>query len=271
MKSILFHVQHDDQLDVRLQLALSLARATGGHLSCLHTTPIQSFVAFDSFGGVYASDEIIRRIDEEEAKLRADVEARLATAGGSWDYRQATGNVADSIIGCSALADVVIVGRPAFKHEFDGLSVGVLGDLLERGRTPLLVASRDQRPFDPGRSVLIAWNGSYEAANAVRAAVPLLKLAQKVEVVRYIEGKRENFPFKRVLDYLSCHGIEATYRESKVDLALVTSCLIADAAAVDAPYLVTGAYSRSRLGEFLLGGATRELLSDAPMPLFMAH
>ena len=60
IKTILFHVQNDKALDRTLETALSLARACEAHLSCLHITPIQAYVAFDSFGGVFVMSDVFK-------------------------------------------------------------------------------------------------------------------------------------------------------------------------------------------------------------------
>ena len=64
MKSILLHVQDDPSLDRRLDAALALARACGGHLGCLHVTPVEAYVAMDSFGGVFVMQEMLTAIDD---------------------------------------------------------------------------------------------------------------------------------------------------------------------------------------------------------------
>ncbi len=50
MRSILLHVEDLESLETRMQAALSLGRATNGHVTCLHATPIEAYVAFDAFG-----------------------------------------------------------------------------------------------------------------------------------------------------------------------------------------------------------------------------
>jgi hypothetical protein len=60
VKTILLHVQNDKSLDSRVQTALALARACEAHLSCVHITPIESYVAFDSFGGVFVMNDVIK-------------------------------------------------------------------------------------------------------------------------------------------------------------------------------------------------------------------
>ena len=53
VKTILLHIIDDEFHDHQIDTALSLARAHSAHLSCLHVTPIEAYVAFDSFGGVF--------------------------------------------------------------------------------------------------------------------------------------------------------------------------------------------------------------------------
>ena len=69
VKTILVHIQNDQSLDQTLETALSIARACGAHLSCLHVTPIQAYVAFDSFGGVFVMSDVFKNIEEADARL----------------------------------------------------------------------------------------------------------------------------------------------------------------------------------------------------------
>ena len=56
IKTILLHIQNDANLEARLQVALSLARANGAHLRCLHVTPIEAYVTADTLGGVFVME-----------------------------------------------------------------------------------------------------------------------------------------------------------------------------------------------------------------------
>ena len=194
MKSILLHVQDDPSLDRRLDAALALARACGGHLGCLHVTPVEAYVAMDSFGGVFVMQEMLTAIDAQENVLRKRVEERLSREEIGWDYEQVTGSVANVIISRAALSDVVVVGRERHSQALDGAALALLGDLLHRSRTPLLVPAKSGRPYDPTGPALIGWDGSYEAANAVRGALGLLRLASDVRVVRVEEIIRRAVP-----------------------------------------------------------------------------
>ena len=119
---------------------------------------------------------------------------------------------------------------------------------------------------------LIAWNGSFEAANAVRSSIGLLKVASDVRVLQVEEEKDEAFPGTRLLEYLSRHGIHAELtRATQKDDQPIAGSLMAYANAVNAAYMVMGGYSHSRIGEYVFGGVTRTLLSGSTVPLLIAH
>ena len=277
LKSVLLHVQNDKNLEARLQLALSLARATAAHLTCLHVTPIEAYVTMDSFGGLLVMDKLIEQIDDEEAKLRSALESRLGAEDVTWDYEQVTGNTVGQLIRRAALSDLVVTGREAHIGRAQGLEISILGDVLASVRTPMLIAGDDQAVFHPFGAAVIAWNGSFEAANAVRSAVGLLKFARSVHVVQITgEEKPGTFPPTSLLEYLSLHDIpaELSVIEAGVDIhdqEVISDTIVARAKALQAAYLVMGGYSHSRVGEFIFGGVTRTLLKACPVPLLVAH
>lgn len=276
VKTILLHVQNDKCLDRTIETALSLARACGAHLSCLHVTPIQAYVAYDSFGGVFVMNDVIKAIDESDAELGVRLRAELSKEDVSWDYTQVTGDVPSQIIGRAALADLIVTARQPKRTDFQGSTIGLIGDLLHRSRTPLFIGADEGQLPDPTGCALIAWNGSLEAANAVRAAVGLLKLASNVRILKVEEEKEEAFPSTRLLEYLSRHGIHA---ELKVETAgpdlrdgdFTYACLMAEAKLANAAYIVMGGYSHSRISEYMFGGLTRSVLTGSSVPIFIAH
>jgi len=277
VKTILLHVQDNKSLEMRIDTALSLARACGAHLSCVHVTPIEAYVAFDNFGGVFVMNDVITALDAEEQAIRTKIEQDLQNEDVSWDYVQVTGNVAGQLVRHAALADLVVTGREPHRADFGRSAIRVLGDILYRARTPLFIPGDNRAPADPAGIAMIAWDGSYEAANTVRSSIGLLKLASNIQVVQIIdEAKKDAFPGTRLLEYMSRHGIHAELSviEAGVDVRddeVISATLVARAVAIDASYMLLGAYSRSRIGEYVFGGVTRSLLGGCPVPLLMAH
>lgn len=276
VRTILLDVQSSAALDHTLETALSLARACEAHLECVHVTPYQAYVAFDAFGGVFVMSDVFRAIEEEAKSLQDRLQAELSKEDVSWDYTQVTGDVPSQIVSRAALADLIVTSRQPERKDSPGSTLGMLGDLLHRSRTPLFLAADDGRIPDPAGPALIAWNGSIEAANAVRSAVGLLKVASDVRITRIPEGKDEAFPSTRLLEYLSRHGIHAELRIETVDSELLDvdfmqDYILSEAKRMDAAYVVMGGYSHSRISEYMFGGMTRSMLTGSSVPLLMAH
>lgn len=276
LKSILLHIEDDSSLERSLEAALSLARASSAHLSCIHVTPIQAYVAFDGFGGVFMMKDVMKAIDEQAAKLRARLEAKLSAEDVSWDYEEITGDVPSQIISRAALADLVVSGREPRRQDWAGTAIGLLGDLLYRCRSPLFIPGDGRADVDPSGTAMMAWDGSYEAANTARSTLGLLKLAARVCVIQVAEEKAQVFPGTKLLEYLSRHDIHAELVVEDPpggydDQEVIAASLVSHARGVGAAYMVMGGYSHSRIGEFLFGGVTRTLLKECPVSLAIAH
>jgi len=271
IKTILFHVHDDDSVMDRLQIVLSIARACGAHVHCLHVTPIEAYTIVDVFGGTFVNQEIVGAFEQQAAQLRQKIENHLALEDLAWDYEEITGELMPHLVQSAALADLVVTGREPHEREFGGPGARLCGDLLALIRAPLLVTGDQPVGFDPFGLAVIAWNGSYEAANAVRASVPLLRMASRVEVIHFKETKDRRFPSTKLLEYLSRHGISADLDIRSEPLGGPEVGLVDYARRKGAAYIVMGAYGHSRAGEFLFGGVTRALLKECPGALVMAH
>ena len=117
---------------------------------------------------------------------------------------------------------------------------------------------------------MIAWDGSLEASHALRMTLPMLLRASAVHVVTVTEGHRE-FPATDAARYLARHGIEAELHGWPAEGRSTAEALNTAADRLSAAYAVMGAYGHTRLREAVLGGATRDMLHEAGVPLLMAH
>lgn len=271
MKTILLHIDHDAALSARLQVALDIARGCGGHITCLQAVSYEVFAPGDFYGSAIAAAMPV--IKENAEKLRAETEARLANEGVPWDWRFVYGIAPHRLLEASPLADVVIVGPSDLGEGGRGPSA-IAGDLVLHAPVPVLVVPGDATSFDVTAPAMVAWNGSTEAAHALRAAVPLLAASRKVWLVSVAEEKgkqRFDFPALGGAEYLSRHGIACEVVEVPRGEAKITDTLFAAAQTRQCGLMVMGAYGHSRLSELLLGGVTRQILTEPQMPIFLAH
>jgi len=150
-------------------------------------------------------------------------------------------------------------------------SGGLAGDLALSASCPVLALPDDVPLKLPLGTVCIAWDGGSEAARAMKAAAPLLTEASDVRVLTVATDKANGFPPTEALRYLARHGIKAELTEL-ARANSVEETLMNEVTRVGAQLVVMGAYSHSRLREFLFGGVTRFFLDEltAP-PLLIAH
>jgi nucleotide-binding universal stress UspA family protein len=71
--------------------------------------------------------------------------------------------------------------------------------------------------------------------------------------------------------HLARHGVRVEAATLTVDDVRVDDALLSQAFDLGADLLVMGGYGHSRLGEFVLGGATRHILRQITIPVFMSH
>jgi nucleotide-binding universal stress UspA family protein len=270
MKSILTHIGEDSGLETRIQVALDIARATQGHVTGVYATPISSFVGFDPLGGSFAPQSIIDALSDIEAQTRSKVESRLARADVSWTYFSLTDNVSSGLITYGALNDLIVLSRSCEKDRKSPPSA-MIADVLTRASTPVLVMPEGIMGFDVEGAAAIAWNGTFEASNALRAALPLLRHSKSVTLISVDEDKDDGFPQTDASEYLSRHGVKSELVTLPMGSVSVEEALLTTASACGADYLVMGAFGHSRAREFWLGGVTRSLLQCAPLPIIFGR
>lgn len=270
MRSILVHADARKASEARLQTALALARATGGHVTVLLNTPVQRYVAMDPFGGAYPMTDAINDALARTTDLAARLDAQLSQDDVPFSIETSETEALDGLLTASRLADVVIVGLDR-AGDIDGVRLsGIVGALAVTSGPPVLAVPDDTVP-DLGSIAMVAWNDSSEAANAVRASVPLLRHASRVEVITIAAASGKDCNPDGVLRYLSRHGVHAQHRVRASDGLTVEEVIEKTATDINADYIVMGAYGHNRMRELLFGGVTRYMIDSGKFPLFMTH
>lgn len=269
MKSILLHVHDDEGLESRLAAALAVAHQQCGHLACIQVTPVSDYVATDPFGGMYELKALFENLAEKAVEARARVEARLTKENIEWDWSVYDEGVAASIVSRSRLTDLVVLSQSDQNHSKSIHPLPLVADVAIHSRTPVLAVPVTSAAFDPAGTAMIAWNGSPEAAHAIRAALPLLKMASAVHVVSFNED--QNFPMADVRRYLAAHGVTTGCAEHRLEGQTVGEALCKISAKFPAAYVVMGAYGHTRFREAVLGGVSRHMLMHSQVPLLLAH
>jgi nucleotide-binding universal stress UspA family protein len=123
------------------------------------------------------------------------------------------------------------------------------------------------------KTVLVAWDFSRAAARAVADAIPLLERAKHVRIVTVMGEKPvdSKHSAEELAKNLSRHGLEVELDRIESKGRTIGETIESHAKSCDADMLVMGAYGHSRFREFVLGGATRSLLAEPPLPILFSH
>lgn len=268
MKNILLLVHDDPGQDARLQAALDIVRALGGHLVCVDVTP-NPVIAGDMVVG-YAESVVVFDERESEAKNKAALTDRLSREDVRWSWIDVMGDIAASILDAAALADLIIVNRALEDHPLPDMR-NITSRIVEHSSAAVLAVpqSLDRFAFD---RVIVAWDGGRSAAAALRAAVPLLALAKEVEIfmAREDDERRERNEPEEAAAYLSRHGIHASVKIIEKAGSKADAAIASEGNSWRADYIVMGAYGRGRVRE-TFGGVTKRMLTDSRFPLLLSH
>ncbi|WEK43208.1 MAG: universal stress protein [Candidatus Sphingomonas colombiensis] len=268
MKNILLLIHDDAGQEARLQVALDLVRAVEGHLSCMDVTYIPPIIGGGYYEDSYAIATLVTQEAEREIANKAKLEARLANEGLSWDWKEARGAFVPCLVRTATLADAIIVDRQLGDFSFPDTRWAV-NELIVRSGNNVIAVPPDHPQFDTS-SAMVAWDGSRSAGAALRAAVPLLRIAERVILVE-AEDRSITVPAEDAARYLSRHGIHPEIRRLKSLPREAGATLLSEARGSDYGYCIMGGFSHLRLTEALFGGVTRSMLANSPIPVFLTH
>ncbi len=253
--------------------AISVASVLGAHiaaLSCeMHVEVPGHFISGAVVGlpGVIAGEAAKSRKNAED--LVAAFQAAAAKAGVSYEatlQKCKTFEVPDLLVEYARLRDLTIMPESDDRWYAEAVMFG-------SGRPTLILPQIPRsRPFQLG-TVAVAWDFSRAAARAVSDALPLLEKTKKVRVVTVLNEKHldSKHSAEELSKNLSRHGIDVVLDRVDAKGRPIGEVLKAYVASHAADLLVMGAYGHSRLREFVLGGATKSLLSKPSLPILFSH
>lgn len=267
MKNILLLIHDDAGQEARLQAALDVTRAVRGHLNCLDVSVVVPIVGADF--GVSGGAMLIELERENETDNRARTYPRLEKEDVSWSWTDTTGYLEPALEEASGLADLIVVNRQLDSFPLPDMRTLAAGLIVKSGK-PILAVPETVTGFNAAGDALVAWDGSREAAVALSAAVPLLRLAGSVTIVEVEDGSVKTGA-EEAAAYLSRHDVRATIVRAPTYGDDAGTVLLAKANSEKFDYLVMGGFGHSRFAEALFGGVTRRLLTESQIPLFLAR
>ncbi|WP_293577628.1 universal stress protein [Phaeobacter sp.] len=276
-KTLLTVLTAPDTGKTQLEQVIALAASQNGHADalCLGVDRTQTGYYYAGANAMILQ-ETLARAQEDVNQIEQQVTKRLALSGISFAVETGVVQMADisrHIAQLARFSDLVVLEQPYGKNSPAEAEVIVESALFE-GRAPVLILPKDGQLKQPPRTVMVAWNESVEAMVAIRKALPMLMTADLVRVVMIDpprHGPERSDPGGRLCQMLSRHGIKCEIDILSKTMTRVSDVLNRHIVDTNADLLVMGAYGHSRFREAILGGATRNMLENANIPVLMAH
>ncbi len=269
MKTLMVHVQDDSGLTDRIAAAAHLASRLGAHLICIQITPYAAYALGEPAIGGFGMTALVEAVEADRKKVREQIEAQLARLGQPHEWIACDGDVSDWIAEESRLADLVIMTGGPWK-EAKGEQLAVAGRVAIGAPAPLLLLPPAVTDVDIAGAALVCWDGSQEAAQALRLGLPLLRHAASVTLLT-VDEKSGGAEASAARTWLERHGVDAAIVDRHADGQGVEAVIRDEIAGRGCAWAALGAYGHSRLRETLFGGVTRSLMANTPVPLLFAH
>jgi len=267
LNDIVVHIPADRPADGLVACAVSVAKAFDAHLDGIVCTyqPINPAIVVGASAAYYAAANQ-HNTDEDEAAARLDqfeIAARAAgITHGARSVCDAPALANQALSEISRLYDLSVVIQPdrAKPGHQDPLPESVL---FNSGKPILMVPHVHTGPVAFDR-VLVCWDGGRQAARAVSDAMPFLRQAKTIDVIAVNEDEDVvgQASSEALQAHLLRHDLAAAHHQVTAPPSNIHNAILSFAADTSADLLVMGGYGHSRLREFIIGGVTRDMLSN---------
>ena len=281
LKRILVCVDSSTESLARVETAFNLAAA--GDASVTAVLPIHieipAIPTSTMHGGWYMGEKIISKSREQAMHSAQMIEEACTLLAERYqqdlEWKQKEGDVALIVSDEARYHDLLLLGKPDPAHTSPSYRNSLNSILVESGTECLVMPDAVPGFRNTAQKILIAWDGSREAAQAIRGAMHFLKQANENFVLTAYRGDDDKSHMEhmnhRLIEFISVHDIAARTLIVQQEGVSSGKSILKQAAAIEADLIVMGAYGHSRFREIILGGATRYLLQHAEIPILFAH
>ncbi|WP_170764821.1 universal stress protein [Ruegeria lacuscaerulensis] len=220
--------------------------------------------------------ETLSRANAEADEVLAQAKDYLSKTGTRWSAESGVAQIADigrHVAHRARFSDLVILPKP-YGPDRGAEAEPIVEAAMFEGHAPVLITPEDATPFKRPGTIMIGWNESVEAMRAIRCALPFLIQADLVRIVVIDpprHGPDRSDPGGMLSQLLARHGVKCEIDVLSKTMTRVSDVLNRHASDTESDMIVMGAYGHSRFREAILGGATRNMLEQASVPVFLAH
>ena len=277
-RSLLVLLDQDPLCTARTQVAISLARQLDCHLVGLAPTGLVEMpVSLQAAASMAEFATLAWGSLHEQARqavTRFDNQCRAAELR-SFEAVLDESDKAPSLVRHVRCSDLCVLTQTDPSAPGHRAAQSLVEQVVLYSARPTLLLPYAGRVTRIGGQVMVAWDDSRESARAVSDALPLLRLADRVEVVSWTDAATAEGPslqgrLQALQQWLAWQGVVAEVSIETTGSG-IADAMLSRAADQSSDLIVMGAYGHSRWTERVLGGATRGLLASMTVPVLMSH
>lgn len=276
-KTILVHADLSRHAPARTELAAAICAEQGSHLvgaAMMGVSPTIFPNGYNVAPGTVLAN-YFEPLEQGARRALDNFEEIAARRGLSHESRLVCDEVPDGLALLARFADLVVVSQddPDESLGYAPPPARMPDYVVYNAAPPVLIVPRGPPPGAP-RRVLLCWNGSREASAAMAASVPLLQRATQVSLAVFTPAFPPNCASEHELAdaqaFLERHSIhsQVALRDPGRDTG---RAILRLAAEQGCDLVVMGCFGHSQFHELLLGGVSRTVLREAPLPVLMAR
>jgi nucleotide-binding universal stress UspA family protein len=258
-----------------MNVALPLTEKFGAHLIGMHVSSGMPMTGtIDAQVPPEIIDQYAQHMREEATQIEnafsKAVKGAQVLTEWRWHEPKILGtDILHTISGQTRCADLIVMGQTDSEQRVGELTADII---IAAGR-PVIVVPKNGATTNLTGKIVVAWDGSREAARAAFDSLPLLREAQSVSVLTI----QKDGDVDTVTPDCGDLALSLARHEIKAEAVVLASNTSAGEALTeyvsknDCDLIVMGCYGHSRLREMLFGGATRYILRDMIVPVLMSH
>jgi nucleotide-binding universal stress UspA family protein len=257
--------------------AIAYGSVFNAHIIGIHMIP---YPIIPVYGGIYPDTTSysaafqMENAEKHAEEIKNDFIQSAKASTLTYEWKVIEGLDLDFIIANARYTDMVIV--PAvYSHFGDQASHHLCNYFATNLGIPLLIIPNENKTYNIPKKVVIAWNESHESARAVHDAIPILKHAEKIQIISVSKNikceKEAKIRGEKLQTHLNKHNLNAELIAPKKLSKGVGFTIKEHANEFNADLIVMGAYGQSRLKEVFLGGTTKYLIEHSTLPLFTSN
>ncbi len=274
---IAIHLNDDKACERRVDAALALAKAHGAQVMGVY--PVGN-AAYQSYYQNIIPEDLQESLRERHAQEREVTRKRFLekaqAAGVQADWRAPQGALEEVLALHARYSDLMVLSKADAIDGVTGLIPYLPESVVMAAGRPVLMIPNVGTLDTIGTNILYCWDQKREAARAFSDAAPLLRQCKALTVLEVDRDDEmlgtadiHDDDFPRYCTSLGYPQPQVLFRRSH-DIG-VGNVILNTATDTGSDLIVMGAYGHSRMRQWVMGGASRTLLSTMTVPVLLSH